>query len=585
MFIVHRLLLFSIILICGEIQAYTCMFKNDTDASLVIRFYRLKGNLKSESSGNITVLPWTTGIWNAGKAFIFPYSIAGMEIVKMTWKGKDVPGGNSVHEFWKKTKARAVNCTWIMTQNFPPDAEMKRTKVKLTIDREPAGFKGSTYPGGIIWESEPFDIEIPEKEDKSTLVLDTKIEAVDLQDETIRDTAAKGFVPKNDADRNENCYAYLNDDVTMVFRDMCNNPKYFRIDTNKIVPKIYETTRNKAMQGGLAEKSKKYDPVKKVGARPSYSHFQSIKMFRKANGARPEFIAIAAGDITKWEAHLFIAQRPKESGITENWKVIKCITLNDAPDENDLWHPGGMDISGNYLAISMLDFMIKEYITKELYPGRLAHTEPRGKIIFFDISNPLELKRLSVNIDLTAPSIDVTPPSIAFTRLNDQRYLICTTHGDVFISKTKNIEAGFDHLSNIGTLGDWQNLSFVTVGIHGDLYLVGSDNTHAYAPVVSGDDIAAVYKFEYDLKTKTGKATKIIENKCDCGDDGIFGIGAGTGCNFKATGNVTPMGGFISAYHYVSNHKYINCTLFGPEYENPDKIFKGLPMVIENLPK
>lgn len=393
----------------------------------------------------------------------------------------------------------------------------------------------------------------------------------------------KGFVPKNDAEYNENCYAYLTGDVTTIFDQMCRSAIPFKIATDKQVPTVYSSSRDEVILQIAQEKGpeKKYSPEKKNGARPSVSHFQTIKLIREQNGARPKFIALAAGDVRTWKSQLFIAQHPQEGKLTEGWKVVKYININDSKDENDLWHPGGMDISGKYLALPIEDWMVKKYLSKELYPGVLTHYEERSKIIFFDISNPLHPKRLPVAIERTSGFC----PAVAFTRLDNGKFLVYSGGGgDVFISNTDRLEDGFKYYSSLKrAMG--QNLSFVTIGKNGDLYIIGTDNTSNLSPIYTGKNMAYLYKFEYDPDSKAGSVTKIAEKSCFCGESGVAGVLEGPGdCNFNSAGNVTSMGGMLGLYHYVTDGK-LRCTLFGPQIEEglANKMQESFENIISDL--
>jgi hypothetical protein len=391
----------------------------------------------------------------------------------------------------------------------------------------------------------------------------------------------QGFVPKNDIEHNENCYAYLTGDPQVIFQAMTTNAKPFRINTNDIVPQVFGSSRADAALQSAREygPEKYYAPSKRVGARPSLSHTQSIKMVRRPHGARPEFIFIAAGDSRSWKSHLFIAQHPSHAPLTDQWKIIRNIVLNDDPDENDLWHPGGMDISGNYLAIPVEDFVIKDYLSKELYPGVLKHYEPRSKIMFFDISDPMYPKRLPVAIERNSGWC----PAVAFTRLHDGHYLIYIAGaGDVYISKTTKITDGFNHTGTIDGIPG-QNASFITIGPAGDLYIVATENNNKATPVIAGDNIARLFKFNFDAQTKTGSLPYISERICDCGGGGIFGLGSNFGCNFNAAATVTPMGGLLGIYHYIIDGKYLGCTLFGPDIENAAQRVEELIDILGDL--
>ena len=188
------------------------------------------------------------------------------------------------------------------------------------------------------------------------------------------------------------------------------------------------------------------------------------------------------------------------------------------------------------------------------------------------MTDPLNPKRLNVTIERSAKKTRKNPgdnnpsfmPAIGFTRLSDRHYLIYLGGtGDIYISKTDNLNDGFNYSGRINDVPS-QNTNFLTIGDKGDLYLVATYNVKNTAPVISGDNRATFYKFNYDPATKKGAATKIKDYNCNCGGGGVAGIGADFGCNFNAGANVTPTGGIIGIYHYVRDGKYLSCTLFGP---------------------
>ena len=540
----------------GPIDAYICTLVNKTRATIVVEFYKMNSQLKTESSGDITILPNSENKWDAGKCLVaFPCSISGIKIIQMTMPEKSgtestkpVPGADKIQEKWTGVSAHAVSHTWVMTEDYPDAATGNFDHIQFILTRTPAGVRGTTYPGGMVWKSSPVEIIAP-------------INPV------------KGFVPRNKAEYDESCYTYLTGEPTVLFDKMCQNPQPFMIDINNMVPKVYWSSRKEAMQQAIAEKSGEYDPIKRNGMRPSTSHYQTIKILHPCCGkADKEYLVVDSGNDQTWQADLFIAEHPRKSPIDKDWRVVKSIVLNDSPDEKDLWHPAGVDMCGPYLAIPMEDWRIKDYLSKELYPGKLIHYESRSKIIFLDMTDPLNPKRLNVTIERSAKKTRKNPgdnnpsfmPAIGFTRLSDRHYLIYLGGtGDIYISKTDNLNDGFNYSGRINDVPS-QNTNFLTIGDKGDLYLVATYNVKNTAPVISGDNRATFYKFNYDPATKKGAATKIKDYNCNCGGGGVAGIGADFGCNFNAGANVTPTGGIIGIYHYVRDGKYLSCTLFGP---------------------
>ena len=252
----------------GSIEAYTCTFANKTQATVVVQFYKMNSKLKTESSGDITILPKSENKWDAGKCLkAFPCSISGFKIIKMTVPGKSatestttVPGADKIQEKWTGLSAHAADQTWELTEDHVPDVNGKLAQVQFTLTRKPAGVRGTTYPGGKIWASDRIDIQLI--------------------------NSVKGFVPKNDAEKNESCYAYLTGDPKEIFKAMCGNPRPFKINTNGKVPKVYGSKREDVIAQIAKEKGpeKYYDPAKGHGTRPSMSHFQTIKILRNNKG-------------------------------------------------------------------------------------------------------------------------------------------------------------------------------------------------------------------------------------------------------------------------------------------------------------
>lgn len=137
-----------------NIAAYTCTFRNNTHANLIIKFYRDSGR-----SGELVVPPLRTVTWDAGKVPVvsIPWSIKGMKILKMSYNNKEVTDAKDKEDYW--SVSRPYNPTWELFEEFPVQAGQVANKVKFTLKRNPGGVKGSTYPGGTIWTSATIDLQ------------------------------------------------------------------------------------------------------------------------------------------------------------------------------------------------------------------------------------------------------------------------------------------------------------------------------------------------------------------------------------------------------------------------------------------
>lgn len=148
------LIVLSLQLICmTTIQAYTCTFKNNSHANLVIKFYRDSGK-----SDELVVGPLQTVTWNAGKVPVLniPWSVKGMKVLKMKFNQKEILITKDSEDYWKTS--RPYNPTWELSEVFPVEAGQVANKVQFTLKRNPGGAGGSTYPGGTIWTSPVIDL-------------------------------------------------------------------------------------------------------------------------------------------------------------------------------------------------------------------------------------------------------------------------------------------------------------------------------------------------------------------------------------------------------------------------------------------
>ena len=129
-------------------RAYTCTFKNNTHADLVIKFYRDGGR-----SDDIVVGQMKTVTWKGGLA----WSIKGMKILEMQYNNKEIAVAKNIQDYW--SVSRPYNPTWELYEKFVVTAEQVADKVQFILKRNPGGPGGSTYPGGTIWTSPIMNIE------------------------------------------------------------------------------------------------------------------------------------------------------------------------------------------------------------------------------------------------------------------------------------------------------------------------------------------------------------------------------------------------------------------------------------------
>jgi len=372
------------------------------------------------------------------------------------------------------------------------------------------------------------------------------------------------------AQTSPDAYASLEGDERTLISRMMGAITNFEIkirneDGDLIIPHCYQQNRFCAAFQALHEK------CNQAYARPSLSHFQSNKEFIKINPdeSTNKYIFFTGGDITQWTSHLMIARQNHE-GKFFALRTININTARDASaiiDESDLWHPGGMDICGNYLAIPL-----QPYKVQQLNPG--IYRGDRLRVVFFDITNPENPQRvyyfdLKNNADAT-----ITCPAIAFTRLINNRYLIACQYG-YFVSRGQTIDSGFDFAGNINftnttgfvpkDFGEFQNLSFVTLS--GQLYLIGTGSTSKLAPVILGENVANLYKFNLNIinpdqvfDIAPGNVTAEFVAQISYGKE----CWACPDCDFSAASNITSQCSMLSMYNWVWNESHIPCCCFGP---------------------
>lgn len=258
-----------------------------------------------------------------------------------------------------------------------------------------------------------------------------------------------------------------------------------------VVPSVYKTSKAESGLVNVAATLVGQKSKVKLGR----SHFQAIKRCPEfLGGEAGKYAFVTGGDIKKKQAHLFIIKMNSEPART-NWRsnlsngkpyaddrVVKKIILSGTP----YWHPGGIDICGKYLVITLQAWKLSE----------------DTKVFFYDITDPENPRKL-------APSIHSESgiAAAALTRLPDNHYLLGLLSNGLgfYYSKTDRLEDGFyqrptaflSYFDQYGMRSGYQNINFI-MQKGGRLFLAASQNTKNTAPVINGDDYMDLFEIEYD---------------------------------------------------------------------------------------
>lgn len=361
-------------------------------------------------------------------------------------------------------------------------------------------------------------------------------------------------------------YARLDGDEGALIERLTGPRNNLKIITGKdAIPECYRQKRFCVTFQALWERiNKKY-------RRPSLSHFQSVKEYTINNddGTFRKYIFFTGGNIIQWQANLMIAKQDQEG----NFFVLKTVVINTKRDDNplvdefELGHPGGIDICGNHLVVPLEPFSNPR--------------EDRIRAVFFDISDPENPQRV-YDFDLKNNAGEKIPscPGLAFTRLIDGRYIIACQSG-YFVSQGNTVDSGFIFSGKINFVnphnfpakdfGTPQNLSFVTLS--GQIYLVATGGTCNLAPVVMGENLANLYKFNLNAIPGHDVTAELVA-QIPYGKENLLS----PDFDFNAAATVTSQCSMLSIYHWVwcetcrgscccceaQTGKYIPCCCFGP---------------------
>lgn len=232
------------------------------------------------------------------------------------------------------------------------------------------------------------------------------------------------------------------------------------------------------------------------------NHFQAIKRL-PAYLKLSNYFAITGSDPITPRSQLFIMRidsskndlslhkNSKHATINQHDNLIRAITLDES-----YWHAGGIDSVGKYLALAI-------------------DNETDSRILFYDILKPAQPKRLDVIIE--RPSRNAI--AVGITRLQNGQFVVAVwTDGyknssrglDFYFSRTTKLLDGFeDHhtihvpdksFENFMHQQNYQNISFIN-DYEGKIYLVGTGNTSATAPLKIGIDHADLFLVEFKQVT------------------------------------------------------------------------------------
>ncbi len=208
----------------------------------------------------------------------------------------------------------------------------------------------------------------------------------------------------------------------------------------------------------------------------------------KTKGSQLFVIKMASeGDKLVWSGNLNKEKEPNQRD-----KIVSAVDL-----DKDLWHVGGVDIEGKYLAVPVEKGGVNE------------DSGDKSKIIFYDISTPEKPKQVTEIIRK-----GVKAGAASLIRLNDGHYLLGVWSDsdkkpiryDFYYSKSTDLEKGFsrqaytlnaDKFAGHDKGKKYQNMNFVRDYTTGLIYVVATRNTSKLAPVFNGKDEADLLQLLY----------------------------------------------------------------------------------------
>ena len=210
-------------------------------------------------------------------------------------------------------------------------------------------------------------------------------------------------------------------------------------------------------------------------------------------------------------------QYTKETRITRppaNDTVIKQVMLNHGP--LDYHHPGGIQMVGDILAVSLAYPEIKTYCDEAGEPEGCMY---KGKIAFFnaaDAENPRYISERDVLLTDDAWGVGIEKhPDLNFlmvVNISGKKLQFYQSNGPRFEAKGFKfcpIGDPIPWLENQTLDPEPQSVNIIREEGSDDLYLIGARNTDAMSPILSGDN--EIYLWKINLKDN-------VESMDDYGD-------------------------------------------------------------------
>jgi hypothetical protein len=210
-----------------------------------------------------------------------------------------------------------------------------------------------------------------------------------------------------------------------------------------------------------------------------WNHFQGVQRL-----AGTDYLVVSGSNPRSSQGQFFVI-RQDESG---TGAVVASIDVDPV-----MWHAGGLSLLGAILAVP-------------IHGGSPRH----AKIVFYDLGNPEQPRKLPVEIDRPSRKASAT----ALTRLRNGHYLAAVLAAfdgrplrvDFYLSRTQALEDGFapDPATWLAseiqarpgqerTFSHFQAINFVSEA-DGRLFLVGFHNTFTSASALPGRDYADLYE-------------------------------------------------------------------------------------------
>lgn len=261
------------------------------------------------------------------------------------------------------------------------------------------------------------------------------------------------------------------------------------------------------------------------------NHFQGCQ--RLAGGP---YLVVSGGDWESKCSHVFIVELGSKpaTGVwgsnvqggepTKDDRAMVCHAMGD----NKLWHAGGLDVQGHYLAVPIECTKTKGGFfgwLRGLFSGvKLPKCESsQSRVLFYDVSAPLDPRRLSSDIVRR----DRKATAVALTQLSSGRYLVgVLSSGEDRGKKRRRIdfyvsagapETGFsptpvtwwDDLDDSKRiLDDYQCINFVTDSA-GSLFMVGLHNRSSAAPTIREEDAIDLFRISIPGADRVGPELQI----------------------------------------------------------------------------